>query len=127
MSPARLAPSTSPDTQFFWDGLKERRLLVQRCDGCGTLRHPPRPMCPRCHSLEWTAIESSGRGTILSAVVMRHPQYPWWFETDPVVTGVLDAAGDGVAAYFANIKRDEFFAYHSSVSPWEIDYYLTAF
>lgn len=49
------------------------------------------------------------------------------FETDPVVTGVLDAAGDGVATYFANIKRDEFFAYHSSVSPWELDSYLTAF
>ena len=85
MSPARLAPSMSPDTQFFWDGLKSRQLLVQRCGGCGALRHPPRPMCPRCHSLEWTPIESSGRGTILSAVVMRHPQYPWWFETDPVV------------------------------------------
>ena len=49
------------------------------------------------------------------------------FETDPVVTGVLDAAGEGVAAYFANVKRDEFFAYHSSVTPWEIDNYLTAF
>jgi glutamine synthetase len=49
------------------------------------------------------------------------------FEGDPVVTGVLDAAGDGVAGYFANIKREEFFAYHSSVSPWEIDQYLTAF
>jgi uncharacterized OB-fold protein len=82
--PTRLAPSTSPDTQFFWDGLRDRRLLVQRCDGCGTLRHPPRPMCPRCHSLAWTATESTGRGTVLSAVVMRHPQYPW-SATDPVV------------------------------------------
>jgi uncharacterized OB-fold protein len=82
--PTRLAPSMSPDTQFFWDGVRERRLLVQRCDGCGALRHPPRPMCPTCHSLAWRAIESSGRGTILSAVVVRHPRYPW-FETDPVV------------------------------------------
>ncbi len=49
------------------------------------------------------------------------------FETNPVVTGVLDAAGEGVAAYFAAIKRDEFFAYHSAVTPWEIDHYLTAF
>ena len=48
-------------------------------------------------------------------------------EADPVVTGVLDAAGDGVAGYFADIKREEFFAYHSAVSPWEIDHYLTAF
>ena len=49
------------------------------------------------------------------------------FEADPVVTGALDAAGDGVAGYFAGVKRDEFFAYHSAVSPWEIDNYLTAF
>jgi glutamine synthetase len=49
------------------------------------------------------------------------------FEGDPVVAGVLDAAGDGVAGYFANVKREEFFAYHSAVTPWEIDHYLTAF
>jgi glutamine synthetase len=48
-------------------------------------------------------------------------------EDDAVVTGVLDAVGDGVAGYFAAIKRDEFFAYHSSVSPWEVEQYLTAF
>ena len=33
------------------------------------------------------------------------------FEGDPVVAGVLDAAGDGVAGYFANVKREEFFSY----------------
>ncbi len=49
------------------------------------------------------------------------------FEADPVITGVLDTAGDGVAAYFAKVKREEFFSYHSAVSPWEIDNYLTAF
>jgi glutamine synthetase len=49
------------------------------------------------------------------------------FEGDPLIAGVLDAAGDGVARYFANIKREEFFAYHSAVTPWEIDNYLTAF
>ncbi|MBI3689407.1 MAG: type III glutamate--ammonia ligase, partial [Mycolicibacterium aromaticivorans] len=49
------------------------------------------------------------------------------FEGDPVVTGVLDTVGDGVASYFAGIKRDEFFAYHSAVSPWAVDQHLTAF
>jgi glutamine synthetase len=49
------------------------------------------------------------------------------FEADPVITGVLDTAGEGVAAYFAKVKREEFFSYHSAVSPWEIDNYLTAF
>ncbi|WP_319449928.1 MULTISPECIES: type III glutamate--ammonia ligase [unclassified Mycobacterium] len=48
-------------------------------------------------------------------------------EGDQVITGVLDAEGDGVAGYYANLKRDEFFTYHSTVSPWEVEQYLTAF
>jgi uncharacterized OB-fold protein len=67
----------SPDTRFFWDGLKEHRLLVQRCSSCGTLRHPPRPMCPSCNALGWDAVEASGRGTLHSFVLPRHPPMPF--------------------------------------------------
>ena len=49
------------------------------------------------------------------------------FETDAVVTAALDGVGAGVAAYFAQLKRDEFFDWHNTVSAWEIDRYLTAF
>lgn len=48
-------------------------------------------------------------------------------EADDVVSGVLDAAGDGVARYYAGLKREEFFRWHSQVSPWEVDQYLRAF
>jgi uncharacterized OB-fold protein len=82
--PERLGPTVTPDTQFFWDGLREQRLLIQRCDGCGVLRHPPRPMCPHCRSLAWTAVQSAGRGVVVSAVQPRHPQFPW-FEDGYVV------------------------------------------
>ncbi len=46
---------------------------------------------------------------------------------DSVISGVLNTAGDGIAEYFAALKREEFFAYHATVSAWEIDQYLTAF
>ena len=52
----RLAPTISPDTEFFWNGLREHKLLIQRCKGCGTVRNPPQPMCPKCRSLDWDAI-----------------------------------------------------------------------
>ena len=74
----RLAPTTTPDTKFFWDGLKDGKLLIQRCTGCGALRHPPRPMCPRCNALGWEAVASSGRGTVYSFVLPRHPPWPWF-------------------------------------------------
>ena len=74
----RLAPTTTADTKFFWDALKEGKLLIQRCAGCATLRHPPRPMCPRCNSLAWEAIEAAGRGVVYSFILPRHPQWPWF-------------------------------------------------
>jgi glutamine synthetase len=48
-------------------------------------------------------------------------------DADPVLTGALDIAGPGVSSYFTNRKREEFFAWHNTVSDWEIDQYLTAF
>jgi glutamine synthetase len=54
-------------------------------------------------------------------------------EADPVLGDVLDAAvpegwdQQRPSAYFAGLKREEFFAWHAAVSPWEIDQYLTAF
>ena len=76
----RLAPTTTPDTQFFWDGVADSKLLVQRCTACGALRHPPRPLCPSCRSLDWDTIEASGRGTVYSAVIPHHPPLPWFPE-----------------------------------------------
>ncbi|MGQ4619375.1 type III glutamate--ammonia ligase [Nocardia sp. R7R-8] len=48
-------------------------------------------------------------------------------EADPIVTAALNAVGPGVSEYFARIKREEFFAWHNTVSAWEIEHYLTAF
>ncbi len=48
-------------------------------------------------------------------------------DADPVVSGALDAAGPGVAAYYGRAKREEFMEWHSHVSAWEIERYLTAF
>ena len=81
---SRLAPTITPDTAFFWDGLKDHQLLIQRCADCGVLRHPPRPMCPRCNSLGWDTVESSGRGELYSFVQPQHPPLPW-FEPGYVV------------------------------------------
>jgi uncharacterized OB-fold protein len=74
--PRRPRPGLTHDNAFFWDGVKRRKLLIQRCAGCGELRHPPGPMCPGCQSLEWDAVEASGRGTVYSYVVAHYPATP---------------------------------------------------
>ncbi len=52
-------------SQAFWDAANEERLVIQNCNACSRLQHPPAPACGECRSsdhLEWR--EMSGRGTI---------------------------------------------------------------
>jgi len=84
----RLAPSVSRDTEFFWDGLEEHKLLIQRCTDCKTLRVPPRPMCGNCQSLEWDTVESTGRGTVYSYVMPKYPPLP--FLEYPYVVALIE-------------------------------------
>jgi uncharacterized protein len=74
--PLRPRPALTQDNSFFFDGAREGRLLIQRCASCGELRHPPRPACAACGSFDWDTVESSGRGTVYSYVVVHHPQVP---------------------------------------------------
>ena len=56
-------------------------------------------------------------------------------DADAVIGAALDAAlpddrvpgRPSVSEYFAQLKRDEYFACHAEISNWEIDHYLTAF
>jgi uncharacterized OB-fold protein len=117
---ARLAPAVTVDTAFFWDALRHHHLVIQRCVSCGTLRHPPRPMCPRCQSLEWDTVDASGRGTVVSFVIPHHPPLPWFPEPFVValveleegtrlVTNVVGAAPDAVTIGMAVQVRFEHF------------------
>jgi glutamine synthetase len=45
------------------------------------------------------------------------------FRDDQVL---IDAMGADVAEYYAGVKEDEFFRWHNTVTPWEVDNYLTA-
>jgi uncharacterized OB-fold protein len=80
-------PVDSPDDRYFWDGVRQHRLLIQRCAGCGTLRHPPSPMCGRCGSTEWDTVESSGQGTVYSWIVSHHPTEP---DAEPRIVVLVD-------------------------------------
>lgn len=84
-APKRPLPGISDDTRFFWDGARAGKLLIQRCKGCGELRHPPGPVCPSCHSFEWDTVEASGRGTVYSFVVMHYPEVPPFDHPNPIV------------------------------------------
>ncbi|MHB8669652.1 MAG: bifunctional MaoC family dehydratase N-terminal/OB-fold nucleic acid binding domain-containing protein [Acidimicrobiales bacterium] len=86
--PLRPRPALTPDNEFWFEGARQHQLLIQRCASCGVMRHPPRPMCDRCRSLEWEAFPASGRATLHSFVVNHHPKVPAF--DYPLVVGLVD-------------------------------------
>jgi uncharacterized protein len=72
----RPRPATTEDGDFFFAGAKAKQLLVQGCDDCGSLQHPPHAACRRCQSFNLVPKEMSGRGEIYSFVVTHYPQVP---------------------------------------------------
>jgi uncharacterized protein len=74
---APMRPPLSPDTEFFWAGTQLGELRIQRCGGCGALRHPPGPACLNCGSMDKPEYQvAAGTGTVYSYVVHRHPPVP---------------------------------------------------
>lgn len=84
----RIKPPMGHDNAWWWDMAAEGKLAIQRCKSCDTLRHPPVPACPDCHSFEWDAVESTGKGTICSYTILTHPKFPGY--TYPLVIVLVD-------------------------------------
>ena len=69
-------PQPTEDSAPFWDGCRAGELRIQRCAQCGTLRHPPRPLCRRCGSFEHEWALASGRGIVYSYTVTQQAIHP---------------------------------------------------
>jgi uncharacterized OB-fold protein/acyl dehydratase len=104
--PRRLRPPLGHDNKWWWDGIATGELRIQRCKQCKTLRHPPRPMCGACQSIEWDWAVSKGAGTVYSYVVMHYPPIPGYDFPLPVALIDLDE-GTRLVANVAGCKPSE--------------------
>lgn len=102
---AGVGPLPAPDelSRPFWDACRERRLLLQRCESCGTFQHPPEYLCHRCLSehLHWE--EVPGTGTVYSAVNVTHPVYPGTADIVPYNVVVVEVDGTGGVRLVGNV------------------------
>ncbi|MGX1491301.1 putative OB-fold protein/acyl dehydratase [Streptomyces tendae] len=89
----RPRPVVNRDNAGFWEGVRRHTLLIQRCTGCGTPRHPWLPGCNACGGADWDTVEASGEGTVYSYVVMHHPPFPAF---DPPYAVALVELAEGV-------------------------------
>ena len=63
---------------------------VQQCDACGTYRHPPRWLCPACHSDRFSLAALGGTGTVGSAAVTHFSVEPAWQAKVPYAAVIVE-------------------------------------
>ena len=86
-------PQPTPESQPYWDGLKEHKLILPHCRDCGTPHFYPRPFCldPDCFKWEIDWREVSGKGRVHTFVISHLPIPP--METaGPYVIAVVELA-----------------------------------
>lgn len=90
-------PWPDEDSQVFWEGCRRHRLLVQRCEACGTFRFPPTPLCPACLGSQMTWQEDPGDGEILTFCVYHAESAgPAWQADLPYTVVVVQLRYSGV-------------------------------
>ena len=65
----RKLPALTPENTAFWQGGRNKKLLIHYCEDCARFFHPPQPACPSCIGGNVAPRAVSGRGKIVSFTV----------------------------------------------------------
>jgi uncharacterized OB-fold protein len=83
---------TSIEALPYWEGVAQKKLLLQRCASCNAIRHYPRPMCPHCHSMASKWEPASGVGTVYSWTITHQTGLPGFSDRVPYTLVTVDLA-----------------------------------
>lgn len=95
-----------PIMRPFWDGARDRTLMLQRDRRTGTMHWPPKPLYWNGGELEWFA--ASGKGTIYTYVVGYEPFLPAFQRMLPhIMVVVATQEGPRIVGHMVSCKPEE--------------------
>ena len=102
--------SAGPHLQKFLHGLKEGKLIGNKCPRCGHALIPPVPVCAKCHVEMGDFKEFSPRGTVISYSLVVDPVFDsgtgdWRPVPYTIVSMVVDGEPD--AAFFHKLEETD--------------------
>ncbi|MDH3707137.1 MAG: OB-fold domain-containing protein, partial [Acidimicrobiia bacterium] len=97
----RLLPQVTPFNEWFWTSGADGVLRIQGCADCGTLVHPPVPICPDCRSTNHEPTPVSGRATVVGYTVNQHRWLPGF--DPPYVIANVALAEDATVHLTTNV------------------------
>jgi len=97
----------TPEAKPYWDGLKENKLMLPKCDDCGKAHFYPRLFCPHCHSRHISWMQASGKGKLYSFEIA-HRSLNRAFKVElPVVLAMVELEeGPRIMSNLINIEPD---------------------
>jgi uncharacterized protein len=72
----------------FYKFLSQEKLMAGKCQKCGKIHLPPRPLCDNCYSQEFTWTEVSGKGKLLTYTII-HFAPPQFQALAPYTVGIV--------------------------------------
>jgi uncharacterized protein len=88
--PGRMIPDPIGLNAELYAHWARGELRLQRCDDCGTWRHPPRYLCAKCGSARFTWELSAGRGRVFSWTITHRTVDPAFAPPYAIVVTELD-------------------------------------
>ena len=101
------APERTPETEAFWDATTEGRLVLARCDDCGTVIWYPKALCSACGSFAVSWVEASGHGVVYSFSVVHRSAGAYRDAVPYVVAYVELAEGPRVLTNIIGCEPDQ--------------------
>lgn len=90
----------------YWTALRESRLMVQRCGGCGTWQFGPEWICHHCHRFDPEWVQVAPRGRIYSWERVWHPVHPCLKERGPYLVVLVRLPHAGNVRMLGNLLGD---------------------
>ena len=81
-----------PTTAPFWKAAARHQFVLQRCESCGRLQHPPEPICTSCLSDSLAFERVSGLGKVYSFTIVRRALLPELESRVPYLLVLIDLA-----------------------------------
>jgi hypothetical protein len=97
----------TPEAKPYWDGLKEHKLMMPKCEDCGRVFFYPRVLCPGCHSRRITWIQASGKGKLYSFEIVHQRLNQSYKLPTPYVLAMIELEeGARMMSNLVNIEPD---------------------
>ncbi|MEJ7930593.1 OB-fold domain-containing protein [Ramlibacter sp. AN1015] len=108
LPPGLPIPVSEPDglSAPYWQGLREGRLLVQRCTQCAQWQFGPEWICHRCHAFDPAWVEVAPRGRIFSWERVWHPAHAALKEHGPYLAVLVELPHAGDVRMVGNLLGD---------------------